>query len=57
MIKEFERDLLVKIEDDRLILTELGQHFSPQVCSVFDTYLDRPLFNGAIATSAEGVAS
>jgi len=52
LVEEFERDLLLKIENDKLTLTELGQHFSPQVCSVFDKYIDRPLYNSAIKTTA-----
>ena len=54
-IKEFERDQLVIVQENRLDLTELGKHFSPQICSVFDAYLERPLYNDAITTSADGV--
>ena len=45
MLKEFEKDKLVKIRDDGFELTELGTHFSPQVCEVFDKYANRKPFN------------
>jgi oxygen-independent coproporphyrinogen III oxidase len=53
VLKEFERDGLVEIHDDRLSLTETGKHFSPQVCSVFDEYLERPHFNSKIVANAK----
>ena len=37
-LKEFEDDGLVNIKDDYLQLTELGEHFSPQIACVFDAY-------------------
>ncbi len=53
VLKEFERDGLVEIRDDRLTLTETGKHFSPQICSVFDEYLTRPHFNSKIVANAK----
>jgi oxygen-independent coproporphyrinogen-3 oxidase len=45
MLKEFEKDKLVVLGDDGFELTELGTHFSPQVCEVFDKYANRKPYN------------
>ena len=51
IVEEFESDLLVEIQGDMLTLTEVGQHFSPQICSVFDQYLERPAYDSGIVTA------
>ena len=56
-LKEFENDGIVKLNSDRLVLTELGRHFSPQVCSVFDAYLDRAPFDAKIPANMRNIAS
>ena len=35
---EFEKDGLVKLSRDGMIITELGVNFSPQIANVFDKY-------------------
>ena len=47
-LQEFELDNLVEVCNDRLHLTETGRHFSPQICSVFDAYLERPHYDPKI---------
>ena len=44
-LEEFEKDNIIQINKDSFVLTEVGKHFSPQVASVFDAYLDRPLYD------------
>ena len=51
-LKEFEKDKLV-LHDDGFKLTELGTHFSPQVCEVFDKYAGRKPFNLDIPVMVE----
>ena len=47
-LEEFERDNIIQINEDSFVLTEVGKHFSPQVASVFDAYLDRALYDKTI---------
>ena len=51
ILREFERDQLVTIDNDGFALTEIGRHFSPQVASVFDAFHERALYNENIAVS------
>lgn len=44
-LKVFENDGLVKRAKDYLQLTELGEHFSPQIACVFDAYNESNLFD------------
>ena len=37
-LKSFVNDELLEINDNNIVLTSLGEHFSPQVANVFDTY-------------------
>lgn len=37
-LKQFEIDGLVKLNDSHIQLTDLGEHFSPQIACVFDAY-------------------
>ena len=50
-LEEFEKDNIIQINKDSFVLTEVGKHFSPQVASVFDAYLDRPLYDQNIQIS------
>ena len=50
-LEEFESDGIVKILDDGIELSELGHHFAPQVCSVFDGHLDWDHYNAKIPTN------
>ena len=45
LLLEFEKDGLVSVMPDRFKVTELGKHFSPQICEVFDEYANRVPFN------------
>ncbi len=47
-IKVFEKDDLLKINENNIVLTPLGEHFSPQIANVFDTYNDQQFYNRAI---------
>jgi oxygen-independent coproporphyrinogen-3 oxidase len=48
LLKEFESDGLVEFSGRSFKLTELGQHFSPQVCEVFDDKSNRDVFDISI---------
>jgi oxygen-independent coproporphyrinogen-3 oxidase len=37
-LKQFEIDGLVKLNENHIQLTDLGEHFSPQIACVFDAY-------------------
>ena len=39
-----EKDQLLQINDKNVILTPLGEHFSPQVANVFDVYNDQEFY-------------
>ncbi len=47
-LKSFESDGLIKINDDNIVLTPLGEHLSPQVANVFDTYNDQEFYKRAL---------
>ena len=47
-LKEFENDGLVNISSTAITMTELGQHFSPQICEVFDSYSRRSKYDRTI---------
>ena len=44
-LKSFINDGLLEINKNNVILTSLGEHFSPQVANVFDTYNDQQFYN------------
>ena len=43
-LKSFVNDELLEMNNDNIILTSLGEHFSPQVANVFDTYDDQKFY-------------
>ena len=43
-----EEDGLLTIANGEIILTDIGQHLSPHVCEVFDTYNIRDRYNSSI---------
>lgn len=43
-LKVYENDELLKLNDNNFILSDLGQHFSPQVANVFDTYNNQEFY-------------
>ncbi len=43
-LKHFEKDGLLKISDNNIVLTPLGEHFSPQIANVFDMYNDQEYY-------------
>ena len=47
-LKVFENDDLVKISDKNIVLTPLGEHFSPQIANVFDIYNDQQFYKRII---------
>ena len=53
LLQEFEKDKLVVFNEGGFELTELGTHFSPQVCEVFDKYAGRKPFNVDIPVVVE----
>ena len=48
LLKQVEKDGLLKILDDGFELTEIGYHLSPHICEIFDTYNQRDRFNDKI---------
>ena len=40
----FEKDELIQINNENVVLTPLGEHFSPQVANVFDVYNDQEFY-------------
>ena len=44
-LKNFEADGLLKINEKNIIITPLGEHFSPQIANVFDQYNDQQFYN------------
>ena len=40
----FEKDQLIQINDNNVVLSPLGEHFSPQVANVFDVYNDQEFY-------------
>jgi oxygen-independent coproporphyrinogen-3 oxidase len=47
-LKNMESDGLLKINEDNVMLTPLGEHFSPQIANVFDVYNDQEFYKRAI---------
>ena len=43
-LKSFVNDELLELNESNIILTSLGEHFSPQVANVFDTYDDQKFY-------------
>ena len=43
-LKIYENDELLNINNNNFILSDLGQHFSPQVANVFDTYNNQEFY-------------
>ena len=43
-IKSFVNDGLVEVHEKNFVLTSLGEHFSPQVANIFDTYNDQEFY-------------
>ena len=43
-LKAYENDELLSLNKNNFILTDLGQHFSPQVANVFDTYNNQEFY-------------
>ena len=43
-LKSFVNDELLELNENNIILTSLGEHFSPQVANVFDTYDDQKFY-------------
>jgi len=46
-LKSYELDGLININEKNAILTDLGEHFSPQIANVFDIYNDQEFYNKA----------
>jgi oxygen-independent coproporphyrinogen III oxidase len=40
----FERDQLLTINNNNVVVTPLGEHFSPQIANVFDVYNDQEFY-------------
>ena len=40
----FEIDQLIQINENNVVLSPLGEHFSPQIANVFDTYNDQKFY-------------
>lgn len=47
-LDEFVRDGLLEITPERIAMTDLGKHFANLVCSIFDSYVEKPRFNQEI---------
>ena len=47
-LKSFEKDELIRMNENNIMLTPLGEHFSPQIANVFDVYNDQEFYNRAI---------
>ena len=43
-LKSFVNDGLLEVNNDNIILSSLGEHFSPQVANVFDVYDDQEFY-------------
>ena len=44
----YEQDNLLTINNKNIVLTSLGEHFSPQVANVFDAYNDQEFYKKAV---------
>ena len=47
-LKTMENDGLLKINENNIMLTPLGEHFSPQIANVFDVYNDQEFYKRVI---------
>ena len=43
-LDSFKKDHLLEVNDKNIILSDLGEHFSPQVANVFDSYNDQKFY-------------
>ena len=43
-LESFKRDQLLDVNGSNIILSDLGEHFSPQVANVFDAYNDQKFY-------------
>ncbi len=44
-LRAFEKDDLLKISENNIVISPLGEHFSPQIANVFDIYNDQEFYN------------
>ena len=44
-LRAFEKDGLLKINENNIVISPLGEHFSPQIANVFDIYNDQEFYN------------
>ena len=51
-LEEFEKDGLLELDGSKVTLTEMGRHFCPKACEVFDKYSNRPIFNDLIVAAS-----
>ena len=42
-----EQDKLLTINSNNVVLSQLGEHFSPQIANCFDTYNDQKYYLNA----------
>jgi oxygen-independent coproporphyrinogen-3 oxidase len=47
-LKNMEEDGLLIINNENIVITPLGEHFSPQIANVFDVYNDQEFYNRAL---------
>ena len=43
-LKSYENDGLLKLSEENIIISPLGQHFAPQIANVFDKYDDQEYY-------------
>tara|TARA_B110001454_G_C12706954_1_gene429018 strand:- start:184 stop:1596 length:1413 start_codon:yes stop_codon:yes gene_type:complete len=51
ILNEFAADKLLKLDNNNIVLSENGKHFSNLIGSVFDIYNKKPRFNNKIITT------
>ena len=44
-LRAFEKDGLLKLNENNIVISPLGEHFSPQIANVFDIYNDQEFYN------------
>ena len=44
-LRAFEKDGLLKLSENNIVISPLGEHFSPQIANVFDIYNDQEFYN------------
>ena len=47
-LDSFKKDQLLEVNNKNIILSNLGEHFSPQVANVFDAYNDQKFYSNNI---------